>query len=284
MLSRLASQQTFRLAARTQAARLVSRQPACGLSDLVGANVSDEDAKKLFRTDRLLYKEKSTPREYQYQYEPSFMEKTGLNANEVQYPVGILVTLGLVQSDILTMNEELTLAVCVVMVFGMLKKTLGPMYSEFAMAKQEQAYQAVVAREEETIAAMAQKLDSLTNKMHFAHDMKTMYTAMDEMNSMKVGISNYRKQKEFRSQVTKELDAIVKEEARQRTLRQSVLVKSATDYVLAQLSDEKNVKQSFKDALAAISGSPPKDDVVTSLYKSFLKDSAQLAAVDAKMN
>ncbi len=67
-------------------------------------------------------------------------------------------------------------------------------------------------------------------------------------------------------------------------MRQSVLVKSATDYVLAQLADEKNVKQSFKDALAAISGAPPKDDVVASLYKSFLNDSAQLAAVDAKMN
>jgi hypothetical protein len=286
MLSRLASQQSFRLAARTQAARLAPRQPACGLSDLVGANVSDEDAKKLFRTDRLLYKEKSTPREYQYQHEPSFMEKNGLNANEVQYPFGILTMLGLVQSDILVMNEELTLAVCVVMVFGVLKKSLGPMYSEFAMAKQEQAYQAVVDREEATIAAMTEKLEKLTNKMHFSDDMKTMYKAMDEMNEMKIGISNYRKQKEFRAQITKELDAIIKEETRVRSLRQSMLVESATEYVLAQLADEKNVKQAFKDAVAAIGSmdSPPKQDVVTNLYKSFMTDSEQLAAVDAKLN
>lgn len=284
MLSRLAGQQTFRLAARTQAARLVPKQPACSLSDLV-ANVSEDEQKKLFRTDRLLYKEKSTPREYQYQSEPSFMEKTGLNSNEVQYPFGILTMLGLVQSDILVMNEELTLAVCVVMVFGMLKKTVGPLYSEFAMGQQEQAYQAVVEREEASIVAMSEKLEKLTNKMHFSEDMKTMYAAMDEMNDMKVGISNYRKQKEFRAGILKELDGIIKEETRARSMRQALLVEAATDYVLAQLADEKNVKKAFKEAVESVgSMSSPKSDVVTSLYKSFLSDKDQLAAVDAKMN
>jgi len=283
MLSRLASTPTFRLAARAQAARLA---PARAMSGLVGANISDEDQKALFRTDRLLHKEKSTPREYQYQHEQSFMEKNGLNANEVQYPFGILTMLGLVQSDILVMNEELTLAVCVVMVFGVIKKSVGPMYAEFAMAKQEEAYQAVVDREEATIAAMTSKLENLTNKMNFSDDMKSMYSAMDEMNGMKIGISNYRKQKAFRAQVTKELDAIIQEETRVRSLRQSMLVESATDFVLAQLNDDKNVKQAFKDAVEAMGSmnSPPKADVVTSLYKSFLTDSAQLAAVDAKLN
>lgn len=286
MLSRLASQQTFRLAARSsQVARVMAPQHRC-LSDLVGANVSEEDQKKLFRTDRLLHKEKSSTREYQYQHEPSTMESMGLNTNEVQYPFGILALLGLVQSDILVMNEELTLAVCVVMVFGVLKKSVGPMYSEFAMAKQEEAYKAVVDREEETIAEMSAKLDSLTNKMHFSEDMKTLYAAMDEMNDMKVGLSNYRKQKAFRASIVKELDAIIAEETRVRSLRQSMLVESATDYVMAQLADEKNIKQAFKDAVAAIGSmdSPPKEDVVTSLYKSFLADKEQLAAIDAKLN
>lgn len=285
MLSRLASQQTFRLAARSQAARLVAPQQRC-MSDLVGANVSEEDQKRLFRTDRLLHLEKSSPREYQYQHEPSTMEKLGLNTNEVQYPFGILTMLGLVQSDILVMNEELTLAVCVVMVFGVLKKSLGPMYAEFAMAKQEEAYQAVVDREEATIEAMSNKLTVLTNKMHFSEDMQTMYTAMDEMNAMKVGISNYRKQKDFRASIVKDLDAIILEETRVRSLRQSLLVGSATDYVMAQLADEKNVKIAFKEALDAIGSmdSPPKTDLVTSLYKSFLADGEQLAAVDAKLN
>jgi len=285
MLSRLAGQQSFRLAARSQAARLAPRQPACSLSDLVGANVSEDDQKKLFRTERLLYKEKSGPREYQYQHEPSMMEKMGLNSSEVQYPAGILAMLGLVQSDILVMNEELTLAVCVVMVFGMIKQSVGPMYSEFAMAKQEQAYEAVVAREEATITAMTEKLEKLTNKMHFSEDMRTMYAAMDEMNNMKVGLSDYRKQKEFRAGIVKELDAIIKAETQARSLRQAMLVESATDYVLAQLAEEKNVKQAFKDAVEAIgSMNSPKQDVVTTLYKSFLGDKEQLAIVDAKLN
>ena len=88
---------------------------------------------------------------------------------------------------------------------------------------------------------MTSKLENLTNKMNFSDDMKSMYSAMDEMNGMKIGISNYRKQKAFRAQVTKELDAIIQEETRVRSLRQSMLVESATDFVLAQLNDDKNV-------------------------------------------
>merc|ERR1712226_216762 len=102
---------------------------------------------------------------------------------------------------------------------------------------------------------------------------------------MKVGISNYRKQKEFRAGILKELDSIIKEETRVRSLRQAMIVETATDYVLEQLADEKNVKKAFKEAVEAIgSGTSPKTDVVTTLYKSFLADSSNLAAVDAKLS
>lgn len=289
MLSRLASQQSFRLVARTQAARIAPKLQARGLSD-AWVNASEEEQKEAFRTDRLLHTEKTGKREYQYQFEQSIMEKTGLNAYEVQYPIGIMMMVTMLSKDILQLNEELTLGVMSVLCFGYLKQAVGPMLCEQMMTDQEECYKVVTDKEERTISEMAVSVDKLTyicgpQELRFSEDVKSMNAAVDEMNGMKTGVSNFRKQKAFRAQITKELDAIIQEETRLLSLRQSLLVGSATEYVMAQLVDEKNVKQAFKDAVEAIGSlnSPPKADVVTSLYKDFFTNQEQLAAVDAKM-